>query len=100
MVCLGGVCTGHKWPVQPPNSKQALPRLADTLPHMARLWLAYILRHGPFLAAWYFQMRRPGYRLFILKEPHKSNKVIIRTYIFKRPIRHLLKMLVVNQHEF
>ena len=31
------VCTGHQWPAQPPNSKQASPRWTATLPHMARL---------------------------------------------------------------
>src|SRR6218665_681095 len=50
MAPLAEVCTGHKWPALPPNSKQTLPRLAATLPHMTRLWPAFTLRHGPLLA--------------------------------------------------
>src|SRR6218665_3705991 len=50
MARLAEVCMGHKWPALQPNSKQALPRLAATLPHMTRLWPAFILRHGPLLA--------------------------------------------------
>src|SRR6218665_515773 len=29
MVRLVGVCTGHKWPAQQPNSKQTSPRFAN-----------------------------------------------------------------------
>src|SRR6218665_2502218 len=61
MARLAGGCTGHKWPAYPPKANRRClagtlhyRTWAVTLPHMARLRPAYLMRHGPFLACLVF----------------------------------------------
>jgi len=69
-------------PPSPQNGKQASPRLAATLPHMVRLWLAYLMRHGHFWLAWYFQTRRPGKHP--LKYIHANSDVNSKEFLTRR----------------
>jgi len=43
------------------------------------LWPAYLMRHGPFLDAWYFQMTKPEYECIQLV-------LIMLTYVFPAAI--------------
>src|SRR6218665_2307505 len=79
------VCTSHKWPTLSLKSKQASSRLATTLPHMARLWPAYLMRHGPFLARLVFSNEKAcGPTRFVNSLPRRlSIDLRTRTIRFK-----------------
>src|SRR6218665_2499016 len=49
MARLAGVCAATGGPPSLHTANRRRPRLAATLQHMARLWPAYLMRHGPFL---------------------------------------------------
>src|SRR6218665_1841126 len=51
MARLSGVCTGHKLAAKQQTEVALLGRYITLIyQHLARLWPAYLLRHGPFLA--------------------------------------------------
>src|SRR6218665_2224151 len=49
MALLAGICTSHKLPAYPIKQHRRDLRLVASLPYMASLWPAYLMRHGTIL---------------------------------------------------
>src|SRR6218665_1274378 len=82
------VCKGHKWPASRPNSKlQTSPRLATKFLHMARLWPAYLMQHGPYLARLGFPNEKACMACLSLRIDTLVNKEHVVKSVVRQPIR-------------